>query len=115
MGWWWLLPGPEPFDDLNIAIAKLDVNTKREKKALAANLIIAYMTAMNTKTWEHPLRTWRIDRRLTLAELGRIIGVTPSHLSEIERGQKTPSLEMAARLSAATKGDIKIEDFLIQP
>jgi transcriptional regulator with XRE-family HTH domain len=50
----------------------------------------------------HPLRRWRKDRDVTLAALAGKVGVTPSHLSEIERGSNTPSLELAAKLSQAT-------------
>lgn len=51
---------------------------------------------------DHPLRLWRKASKLTLTALAGKVGVTPSHLSEIERGANTPSLELAAKLSRAT-------------
>lgn len=47
----------------------------------------------------HPLRTWRKDRGITLQGLAALIGVTQSHLSEIENWKNEPSLDLAARLS----------------
>lgn len=52
----------------------------------------------------HPLRLWRKANHITLAALAIKAGVTPSHLSEIENGNNTPSLELAAKLSRATTG-----------
>lgn len=52
---------------------------------------------------DHALRRWRKDRGITLAALAsRVGGVTPSHLSEIEKRNNTPSIELAAKLSRAT-------------
>ena len=67
----------------------------------------------------HPLRLWRDRNDVTLAALATDVEVTPSHLSEIERGLNRPSIELAARLVRAsgklakTDGDaVKIEDFV---
>jgi transcriptional regulator with XRE-family HTH domain len=38
--------------------------------------------------------------------------VTPSHLSEIERDKNSPSLELATKLSRATDGEVKVEEFV---
>lgn len=51
---------------------------------------------------DHPLRLWRKASNVTLTALAGKVGVTPSHLSEIERGSNTPSLDLAAKLSRAT-------------
>jgi len=53
---------------------------------------------------EHPLRTWRHsqDPRKTLADLANDVGVTPSHLSEIENWKNEPSLDLLARLHRVT-------------
>ena len=51
---------------------------------------------------DHPLRRWRHSQKITLAALANDVGVTPSHLSEIETGKNVPSLMLAARLSRAT-------------
>lgn len=50
----------------------------------------------------HPLRRWRSENKVTLAALAARVGATPSHLSEIERGENVPSLQLADRLSRAT-------------
>lgn len=58
----------------------------------------------------HPLRRWRDAKRVTLADLARRVGVSPSHISEIERGINAPSLELAAKLSRETS--VPIVDFV---
>lgn len=50
----------------------------------------------------HALRRWRKKNDMTLTELAERVGVTASHLSEIENGRNTPSLELAAKLSRIT-------------
>lgn len=50
----------------------------------------------------HPLRKWRNDHKLTLAVLASEMGVEPSHLSEIERGNNKPSVSLTRKLSART-------------
>ena len=54
---------------------------------------------------DHALRTWRKDKGVTLAALAVRVGVTPSHLSEIENWKNEPSLELAAKLSRETVDD----------
>jgi transcriptional regulator with XRE-family HTH domain len=60
-----------------------------------------------TKT-THPLRCWRDNQtpRKTLAALARDVGVSPSHLSEIENWNNDPSLELAGRLHTLTGIDM---------
>lgn len=67
----------------------------------------------------HPLRQWRTTHGITLAELAKRVGVTPSHLSEIERGRNAPSLDLARRLSLQTadetgRFEVATDDF-VQP
>jgi transcriptional regulator with XRE-family HTH domain len=50
----------------------------------------------------HPVRRWRKDNGKTLSALAGKVGVTPSHLSEIERGLNHPSLDLTAKLKAET-------------
>lgn len=61
----------------------------------------------------HPLRRWRLKHGVTLEKLAtrKGVGVSPSHLSEIERGLNSPSLDLAASLSRATGGEVKMDDF----
>jgi transcriptional regulator with XRE-family HTH domain len=53
---------------------------------------------------EHPLRAWRHSQepRKTLVDLANEVGVTPSHLSEIENWNNEPSLDLLSRLHRAT-------------
>jgi len=59
---------------------------------------------------EHPLRDWRKrqEPRRTLAELADAVGVTASHISEIENWNNEPSLDLASRLHRATGIDIAL-------
>lgn len=71
-------------------------------------------------TQDHALRRWREEKGVTLAVLALEVGVTPSHISEIERGLNTPSLDLAAKLSDATKDEsgapaVPIEEFVRRP
>lgn len=55
---------------------------------------------------DHPLRLWRTEHGVTLATLADRVGVTASHLSEVERDLDTPSLDLATKLSReTTNGD----------
>lgn len=58
---------------------------------------------------EHPLRIWRRghEPRKTLSEVAEKVGVTPSHLSEIENWKNEPSLDLTAKLSKATGLDMQ--------
>ena len=47
---------------------------------------------------------------MTLAELARVVGVSPSHISEIERGHNEASLDLAVRLSGATEKEVSLEE-----
>lgn len=59
----------------------------------------------------HPVRAWRKSQtpKITLATLADRLGITPSHLSEIEKGNNVPSLALAVKLSRET--GIEIEKF----
>lgn len=60
---------------------------------------------------EHPLRRWRESNGQTQVALAAKIGVTPSYLSMIETWQKTPSLRVAKRISAATDNSVTLDEF----
>jgi len=47
---------------------------------------------------------------MTLTKLAESVGVAPSHLSQIETGLRSPSLDLAAKLSRITK--IPLEEFV---
>lgn len=61
---------------------------------------------------EHALRRWRKKTGTRLVPLGGQVGVSASHLSEIERGHNKPSLELTARLMEVT--GLAMRDFLPQ-
>lgn len=56
------------------------------------------------------LKQFRKSKGYTLSELGSMLGCTSSHLSQLERGLKQPSLEMLRRISNCL--EIPIIDFL---
>ena len=65
----------------------------------------------------HPLRRWRKEKGVTLATLAETVGVSPSHLSEIERSLDSPSLGLASRLSLATidergRPGVEVKEFI---
>lgn len=62
------------------------------------------------KQSDHPLRLWRVANGLKLADLTAKVGVSASHLSEIENGNNTPSLDLAARLSKATGYEVTVQE-----
>lgn len=47
------------------------------------------------------VRKVRLDRKISLQDLSSLCGVSPSMLSNIERGEKTPSLRVAMMISEA--------------
>lgn len=56
----------------------------------------------------HPLYRWRkLKGDKTLQEVADLVGVTQSHLSEIENWKNEPSLDLAARLHTLTGIDMK--------
>ena len=50
---------------------------------------------------EMPLRVWRTHRKMTLQELGRRTGMSHAHISDIERGRRSGTLDKWRRLAAA--------------
>lgn len=55
----------------------------------------------------HPLYRWRKSNgNKTLQDLASEVGVTQSHLSEIENWKNEPSLDLAARLHSITNIDM---------
>ncbi len=46
------------------------------------------------------IREIRLERGLTQADLGRIVGVSRQSIISIERGRYVPSLELALRIAA---------------
>ena len=55
---------------------------------------------------ENHIKNKRKGRGYTLARLEKLSGVSDSHISQLERGQEQPSLEVAYRLSKALECEI---------
>ena len=56
----------------------------------------------------HALRGLRSREELTQKQLAEMIGVKPSHISEMENGKRTIGKEMAKRLAKALQTEYKV-------
>lgn len=56
----------------------------------------------------HPLRAWRVQRRLTQSKLGELVGLAASQISMIESGQRGTSVEVAAKIAEIAGDDVPI-------
>lgn len=65
------------------------------------------MGVMNTL-----LEHWLDAEGVAGSALAERIGVTPQHFSKIRRGRITVSLEIAARIEAATRGEVPAVSWL---
>jgi transcriptional regulator with XRE-family HTH domain len=57
------------------------------------------------------VRRLRSDAGITLAALGRAVGVDPAHLGRIERGLARPSIDLLMRLGVALGADLSLRFF----
>jgi DNA-binding XRE family transcriptional regulator len=53
------------------------------------------------------LKIWREYRKLTLAELAKICGVSVPAISQIENGKRTPSVDLLVKLAKALICDME--------
>lgn len=60
----------------------------------------------------HPLRTWRKTKGVTLAALGKEVGVVASHLSQIETGDRGASLDVALKIHELTGDAVPLKSLL---
>ena len=69
---------------------------------------------MNTKAVGERIQTAREECRMTQRELADIIGCTSQHISAIERGVKTPTLETFIAIATAlhVSADVLLQDVL---
>jgi transcriptional regulator with XRE-family HTH domain len=69
---------------------------------------------MNTKTMGERIQIAREERCMTQLELAKKIGCTSQHISAIERGAKTPTLETFVAIAAALRvpADVLLQDVL---
>ena len=59
----------------------------------------------------HPLKQWLSDQGLSQGKFARRVRVTDGRLSQILHGE-SPSMKLAARIKAATKGEITADDLM---
>jgi DNA-binding XRE family transcriptional regulator len=100
--------------ELSDAAAVADAAREREREA-SGEIVPErdYLTG-----WEmrrllegiHPISVWREKRGLTQAALAQAATVSPSHLSELERRQKGPSVDVLQRLAAVL--GVTVDDLL---
>ena len=55
---------------------------------------------------------YRKIKKIGQAKFAKIIGVTPSHINQIEKGSRRPSPELALKIQKATDGDVSIMELL---
>lgn len=68
---------------------------------------IPHAVAVRIMAGENPVRAWREHRGVSLRRLAAAAGLSPSYLSEIERGAKPGSLDAMRRLAAALETGIE--------
>lgn len=56
---------------------------------------------------EIKIREVRMSRGITLTQLAKMTRISKSHLSNIERGEKEPTISVLVKISLALKVDIK--------
>ena len=67
---------------------------------------------MDTKAMGERIQIAREERCMTQAGLAKAVGCTPQHISAIERGAKTPTLETFVDIAAALRvpTDVLLQD-----
>lgn len=56
---------------------------------------------------EFKIREIRKSKNITITKLSELTGISKSHLSNIERGEKEPSISILIRIALALKVDEK--------
>ena len=74
-----------------------------ERISLKVGILLVEVAGMRC---ENRIKDKRKGRGYTLAKLEKLSGVSDSHISQLERGQEQPSLEVAYRLSKAIECEI---------
>ena len=69
---------------------------------------------MDTKAMGERIQIAREERTMTQRELAEAIGCTPQHISAIERGAKTPTLETFVAIAVALQvpADVLLQDVM---
>jgi len=67
------------------------------------------MAHMKTKGKRHPITRRRKELDLSGYALAKKVGITPTHLAEIESGKiRQPSVDLALRIAAALGVDVSV-------
>lgn len=61
----------------------------------------------------HPMISWADRNGMTVATICAAVGVSDSYLRNILAGRREPSLRVAKRLSALSKGEVPLDAFLL--
>lgn len=61
----------------------------------------------------HPLKAFRQKHSLTQLQTASLLGISQSFLSDIERGKRSVSVNIAKQIEQSTNGEIKAEWLLI--
>jgi len=60
----------------------------------------------------HPLKSWIVNNGVTQADLARELRCSEAHISDVLNYKKTPSLDLAGRMSRLTQGEVPVVAFL---
>lgn len=58
------------------------------------------------------LETYLSEKKIKPAAFAASINVAPSTITRIIRGERTPRIDLIAKIKVATKGKVKAEDFM---
>ena len=58
------------------------------------------------KTFAERLSTLRAEQNMGVRELGRAVGVTGMHISNLEKGKSAPSAELVMKLAEALQANV---------
>ena len=58
------------------------------------------------KTFAEKLSTLRAEQNMGVRELGRAVGVTGMHISNLEKGKSAPSAELVMKLAEALQANV---------
>lgn len=61
----------------------------------------------------HPLKAFRRKHNLTQLQVIELFGISQSFISDIERGKRNVSTDIAKKIEKATNGEIKAEWLLL--
>ena len=66
------------------------------------------------KPKHHPLKRWRFENGLTMAETAKLLDCAQSYVSEIENRKKEPTLSFADKIVSMTLGAVDFTDLVLK-